>query len=415
MLLVGCISTIGKESKMAGRKSKRKKSLVQLLFPKDVKKLSKRDQQKRKLVILGIEAVCLLVLLVVLFVWSLWSKINTDSGFGGADAGINEDLGDDTLLRLKGYTNIAVFGLDNRGNGKYDQGNSDVIMIASINNKTKEVKLVSVYRDTYLSVGNGKYGKANSAYARGGAKQAVQMLNANLDLNIKEYMCVDWGAVTEAVDALGGVEIEITEQERVIINDLLIEIDRTVGADSPRIKSAGLNNLTGTQATAYARIRKTAGDDFKRSSRQRIVLEAMLNKAKQSDIKTLLDICNAVFDDVSTSLTLSEIIGLARHVKEYSIGSTTGFPFEITTKDLSNAGDSVVPIGLEDDVSMLHAYLFGTENYEPSRTVQAISDAIVQKSGVTEDYKSINVEGFNDTAGQSGTVFKEEESTEKED
>lgn len=382
---------------------------------KKKKKLTKRQQQKRKLVIFGIEVLCLLVLLIVLFVWSLWSKISVDGGFGKEEAGINEDLGDDTLLTLKGYTNVAIFGLDNRGNGNYDSGNSDVIMIASINNQTREVKLVSVYRDTYLSIGDGKYNKANSAYTRGGAKQAVQMLNANLDLNITEYMCVDWGAVVEAVDALGGVEIEITEQERVMINDLIIEIDHYVGTSTSQLKAAGVQNLTGAQATAYARIRKTSGDDFKRSSRQRIVLEAMLNKAKQSDIGTLLDICNEVFDDVSTSLTLSEIIGLASHVKEYTISSTTGFPFEMTTKSLSGSGDTVIPIGLADDVSMLHEYLFGTVDYEPSKTVQAISDAIIQKTGVTESSQSINVDGFNDTAGQAGTVFKEEESTETED
>lgn len=332
---------------------------------------------------------------------------------GDSEAGINEDIGDDTLVTLEGYTNIAIFGLDNRGNGKYDRGNSDVIMIASINNKTKEVRLVSVYRDTYLNVGSGKYNKANSAYARGGAKAAVQMLNTNLDLNIKEYMCVDWNAVVEAVDALGGVEIEITEQERVMINDLIIEIDHFVGSQTSQIKKAGVQNLTGAQATAYARIRKTAGNDFKRTSRQRIVLEAMLNKAKKSDLGTLVDICNAVFDDVSTSLDLTEIIGLARHVKEYTIGSTSGFPFEMTTANLAQTNSTVVPIGLEDDVAMLHKYLFDTEDYQPSKTVQVISQAIMDKTGITEDSKPIDVDGFNDTAGQQGTVFKEE-TTEEE-
>lgn len=378
---------------------------------KKKKKVTKRQEQKRKLIIFGVEVLCLLLLLVALYVWSLWSKINVDD-FNNADAGINEDLGDDTLLTLKGYTNIALFGLDNRSTGDYDSGNSDVIMIASINNQTKEVKLVSVYRDTYMSIGDGKYSKANAAYAKGGPKQAVQMLNANLDLNITEYACVDWAALVEAIDALGGVEIDITEQERVMINDLIIEIDYYVGTDTPTVKKAGVQNLTGAQATAYARIRKTAGNDFKRSSRQRIVLEAMLNKAKESDISTLLKICNAVFDDISTSLTLNEIIGLAQHVSEYTIGSTTGFPFEMTTKQLSGSGDTVVPIGLEDDVSMLHEYLFGTVDYEPSKTVKAISDAIINKTGVTEDYQSIDVEDFNDTAGQSGTVFKDDTETE---
>jgi LCP family protein required for cell wall assembly len=313
---------------------------------------------------------------------------------------------------LEGYTNIAIFGLDNRSQGQYDKGQSDVIMIASINNKTKEVRLVSVYRDTYLNIGDGKYNKANSAYNRGGAKRAVQMLNTNLDLNIKEYACVDWAAVTEAVDALGGVEIEITAQEASQINEYIWEVDQMLGTNSEFISGAGKKLLTGTQATTYARIRKTAGNDFKRTSRQRIVLEAMLNKAKEADIKTLLDICEAVFDDISTSLTLPEILSLVKDVQKYTIGSTSGFPFEMTTGDLSDAGDAVIPIGLEDDVQQLHKYLFETEDYETSKTVQAISDAIISRTGVTEDAPSINVDGFNDTAGQNGTVFKEPE-TEK--
>ena len=378
------------------------------------KKITKRQQQKRKLIIFGVEVLCLLLLLGILYVWSLWSKIDVQSDMEDSEAGINEDLGEETLDMLEGYTNIALFGLDNRGNGNYDRGNSDVIMIASINNKTKEVRIVSVYRDTYLNVGSGKYNKANSAYARGGAKAAVQMLNTNLDLNIKEYMCVDWGAVTEAVDALGGVEVDITEQERQLINEWVVEVDYYVGTNSPKIKEAGLQLLNGAQATTYARLRKTAGNDFKRTSRQRIVLEAMLNKAKQSDIATLAKICEAVFDDVSTSLDLGEIIGLARHVKEYTIGSTSGFPFEMTTANLAQTNSTVVPIGLEDDVAMLHKYLFDTEDYQPSKTVQVISQAIMDKTGITEDSQSINVDEFNDTAGQSGTVFKEEETTEED-
>lgn len=379
---------------------------------KKKKKLTKRQQQKRKLIIFGAEVLCLLLLLGVTYVWSLWSKIDVQSDMGDSEAGINEDIDAETMDTLEGYTNIALFGLDNRGNGLYERGNSDVIMIASINNKTKEVRLVSVYRDTYLNVGSGKYNKANSAYARGGAKAAVQMLNTNLDLNIKEYMCVDWNAVVEAVDALGGVEIEITEQERKMINDLIVEIDYFVGSKTTQVKKAGVQNLTGAQATAYARIRKTSGNDFKRTSRQRIVLEAMLNKAKTSDLGTLIDICNAVFDDVSTSLDLKEIVGLARHVKEYTIGSTSGFPFEMTTANLAQTNSTVVPIGLEDDVAALHKYLFDTEDYQPSLTVKTISDAIVQKTGISEDSKGINVDEFNDTAGQQGTVFKDEETTE---
>ena len=379
------------------------------------KKLNKRQQQKRKLIIVGIEIVCLLLLLGALYLWSLWEKIDIDKGFTNSEAGINEDLDSDVLETLEGYTNIALFGLDNRKAGQYNQGQSDVIMIASINNKTKEVRLLSVYRDTYLSIGNGKYNKANAAYARGGAKQAVQMLNANLDLNITEYVCVDWMAVTEAVDALGGVEIEVTKQEVKYINAGVDEMNAKFGTKSKHISGSGKMTLDGAQATSYARIRKTAGNDFKRASRQRIVLEAMLNKAKAADMGTLLNICNTVFDDISTSLTLDEIIGLAKHVKQYSIGTTSGFPFKMTTDQLSGSGDTVIPIGLEKNVSELHKYLFDTENYEPSKTVKAISNAIIEKTGITENSSSINVDGFNDTAGQTGTDFKDKDGTENND
>lgn len=369
------------------------------------RKINKRQRQKRKLIIFGIEVVCLIVLLGILYVWSVIGKIDINP-FGREDAGINEDLADDTLLNMEGYTNIALFGLDNRESGDYETGHSDTIMIASICNETREVRLVSVYRDTYLRVNsNDSYSKANNAYYKGGPKQAVQMLNANLDLAIQEYVCVDWAALVEAIDALGGIEIEITSQEAELINAYIGEIDEMMGTVSEAVYGEGVKTLTGAQATSYSRIRKTSGDDFKRSSRQRIVIEAMLNKAKTADIPTLLEICNVVFDDISTSLELTEILGLAIHVSEYQIVSTTGFPFEMTTKTISGAGDSVIPIVLEQNVKELHAYLFGKEDYEPSTTVKNISSTIIQKTGINEGASSINTDSYNDTAGQSGTDF----------
>lgn len=373
------------------------------------KRLNRRRQrQKRKLILFAIEIIVLLILLAALYVWGIFEKMDIQE-FENSEAGINEDLSSEALTKLGGYTNVALFGLDNRSSNNYGSGNSDTIMIASIDNETKDVKIVSIYRDTHLSIGNGKYGKANSAYAKGGVKQAVQMLNANLDLDITEYVCVDWAALIEAIDALDGVEIELTKAEIKHLNQYVKDMNYEIGSDRELVSGAGVQKLNGAQATAYARIRYTAGDDFKRSSRQRIVLEAMLNKAKKADIGTLLDICNAIFDDISTSLTLKEILSLAKDVKSYNIASTTGFPFQMTTKSLSTDSSAVVPIGLSNNVSQLHAYLFGTEEYEPSETVQAISDAIINRTGVTEDEASINVDKFNDTAGQTGTDFKVEE------
>lgn len=379
------------------------------------KKVTKRQKQTRKLFMIGVELLCLVVVLGGLYIWKLFSKVDIDPDFTDSEAGVNENLSEETIETLEGYTNIALFGLDNRKVGQSKGGHSDVIMVASINNKTKEVKLVSVYRDTYLSVGNGKYTKANNAYFTGGAKQAVQMLNSNLDLDIKEYVCVDWAAVIQTVDALGGVEIDITKDEVKYLNKYVRDMHKEIGSDKTQIEGPGKQVLNGAQATAYARIRYTSGNDFKRASRQRIILEAMLEKAKKADVGTLLNICNVVFENISTSLELTEILGLAKNVTKYSIASTTGFPFEVTTKILSGSGDTVIPIGLTDDVSKLHEYMFGTENYVPSLTVQAISDTIEDKTGVKQGDSSINVDKFNDTAGQDGTSFKDkEEETEEE-
>ena len=319
------------------------------------------------------------------------------------EAGINSDLDENTLLSLEGYTNIALFGLDNRSSNNYDTGNSDVIMVASINNKTKDIKLVSVYRDTYLSVGNGTYNKSNAAYAHGGAKQAVQMLNSNLDLDIKEYVCVDWAAMVKVIDDLGGLDLEITEGEMNQINKYKHDIDNVTGKSTASVTQYGLVHLDGTQATTYARIRKLAGDDFKRASRQRIVLQAIMEKAKKADFGTLTNICNSVIDDISTSLSITEILSLAKDVASYNIASTTGFPFELTTEHLAGSGDTVIPADLATNVTELHKYMFDDETYALSSTVQTISDAIVYKTGITSESAKINTSDYNETAGATGT------------
>jgi len=368
------------------------------------KALSRREQQKRKKTIIAIEVACLILLLVVVFVWSFVGKIDFNP-FNKEDAGINSDLTSEGLAYLEGYTNVAFFGIDSRSSGNYSGAQSDTIMVASINNETKEVKLISVYRDTYLNTTNDVYGKANSAYAKGGPEAAVQMLNANLDLNITEYVCVDFVALLEVIDALGGVEIDITHHEAELVNSMLFELEDIMGEKYDLIWYGGYQTLNGAQATSYARIRNTEGNDFKRTSRQRIVLEAILNKAKTADMSTLVDICKVAFDDISTSLELNEILDLAKDVKAYTIAATSGFPFEMTTTNVPGSGDTVVPISLENNVSMLYAFFFNAEAYVPSETVQFKSDYIIEVTGIDADASAINTDNYNDTAGQEGTVF----------
>ena len=371
----------------------------------------KKKKKKSKVKVLFTEVIVLLLLLVVLAVYQkTFGQIDFLDDLTDSEAGINDDA---NLLALEGYTNIALFGLDNRSSGDYDSGNSDTIIIASINNETKEVQLVSVYRDTLLSIGNGKYRKANAAYAKGGATQAVAMLNTNLDLDITEYVCVDWVALVEAIDALGGVDIEIASNEITALNECIPEIDWQTGYSTKKITESGLQHLDGTQATAYARIRSTSGDDYLRSSRQRIVLQAMLSAAKEASLSELTTMCTEIFDDISTTLSVTQLIGLAKDVASYEIVSTTGFPYELTTKTLSTTGSTIVPVVLENNVEELHYYLFGEENYVVSDTVKLISDSIIETSGVDEDYENlVDTSLYNETVGADGTADTKEQNKE---
>jgi LCP family protein required for cell wall assembly len=365
-------------------------------------KRRRKKKKNKKIFIILFEILFLAIVLVAAyFVWML-QQIDYED-MNETEAGINDDLDENTLETLEGYTNIALFGLDNRSSGNYDTGNSDVIMVASINNKTKDVKLVSVYRDSYLAVGNGRYAKCNSAYASGGAKQAVQMLNSNLDLDIKEYVCVDWAAMVEVIDDLGGLDLEITQAEMNQINKYKADVDKVTGKATANVTEYGLVHLDGTQATTYARIRKLSGDDFKRASRQRIVLQAILEKAKKADIGTLTSIINSVVDDISTSLSMSEILTLAKSVTSYNITSTTGFPFDLTTMTLSGQGDCVIPVDLSANVAQLHEYMFDESNFVASQTVQTISETIMANTGVTASSATINTDDYNETAGANGT------------
>ena len=237
------------------------------------KPLSRRQKSKIKIAIVIVEVVVLAILLVALFFVRKLQLIERDDDFDGSQVEQNE-LEDDVKETLKGYTTIALIGLDNRTVGTYTYGNADTIIIASINNDTKEVRLVSVYRDTYLQVNaEGKFSKINSAYNnQGGAKGMVDALNRNLDLAIEDYVAVDWYAVAKTVDLLGGVEIELSNAEANIVNELIVENESVTGFHTDRVAKAGLNELDGVQALAYARIRSLKGSDFARTERQRIVI-----------------------------------------------------------------------------------------------------------------------------------------------
>lgn len=333
-----------------------------------------------KILLLIAEILILIVLAVVLFIVIKLSKIERNQ-INPDNIAINEDLSDDTLETLSDYQTIALFGLDNRKNGSLSKGRSDVIMLANINRKTHEVKLVSIYRDTYLDTGNSIYQKCNAAYAKGGPEQAISMLNANLDLAITDYVTVDFNAVVECIDLLGGVDMTITDQEAVLMLGFIQELNKLTGNNATCPSSGGTYTLNGVQATAYSRIRQTAGDDYKRTERQRAVIAAMVEKAQKADLKTINRLIDQVFGDIATSFSSADLIALAADIFQYELGASTGFPFEKATQRYAKEGDVVIPCDLASNVTKLHEFLFGTTDYTPSSTVQRNSNEIINKTG----------------------------------
>lgn len=301
---------------------------------------------------------------------------------------------------MKGYRNIALFGVDSRDKQLDKNTRTDVIMIASINMDTKEVRLVSVYRDTWLNLSDDSYSKANAAYARGGAEQAIGMLNMNLDLDITDFVTVGFDGVIDVVDAIGGVEIDVKEEEIVHLNSyqksmsgrLLFRdenggeaYDATPGVDYIPVEHAGLQTLNGLQATAYCRIRYTSGGDGARTERQRTVLTQIAKKAMTMNPATLNKVVDSVFGEVSTSLDMSEILELLPDIANYKIGETAGFPFSDHVEMAGWVGKAsvVVPIDLTQNVMLLHEFLFDESDYEPTDIVKQCSKKIASDTGIS--------------------------------
>ena len=386
-----------------------KKQRESELSPKEQKRLLKKRRRKRKIILLIIEIIVLLIVLAALYVWQALNKIEKadthKTELTPSDLSINEDeLENGTIEIMKGYEDVALFGVDNYFNGHADSGNSDVIMIASINNDTKEVKLVSVYRDTFLDTDIQKdtspnFHKANRAFALGGAEQSIRMLNASLDLDIEHFITVDFKVVTDVVNMLGGVEIDVDSAELKYINHHIDTTARATGDTPVYLTTTGMQTLNGTQATAYARIRSTAGSDFARAERQREVINEIVKKAKKTDLPTINKIINQVFPEICTNYTNADIIRLAASMFSYELADSTGFPFSKYPARLGGSkGDVVIPADLENNVRALHRYLYNDTAYVPSTTVIHYSDLIRNGYGITVDH------GDNPEAVQGGTI-----------
>lgn len=333
------------------------------------KRLNKDEKPKKKNIFLRIVVILLIILLILVIgafatgSWYLNSELdkinyveNVTRNEVSVDAQVEENL--------SGYRNIALFGLDTREDS-FDDSRSDCIIIVSINNSTKDVKLLSVYRDTYVDVEGHGLTKITHAYAYGGPALALSTLNKNLDLDITEFVTVNFETVRTIVNEIGGVTITVTDAEATRI---------------PNISSGGTYNLNGEQALAYARIRKI-DTDYKRTERMRTVLSAIFTKVKGLSISSINSLLDTMLPHVSTNIPKDEITKLIPDILSYNITYSEGWPYE--TRGWSSDLWYGIPVTLESNVKELHETLFDEKDYVPTQTVQDISDRIINKTGYT--------------------------------
>ena len=381
------------------------------------KKMAK-PRSKTKKILFAVEIIVLLLFIGGLYVYgqlnSRLDKLEKPKTENAQPIEVNQEVQDSINAeesKLTGYTTYALFGIDHRDKSATGGMNSDTMIIASVNNDTKDVKLASVYRDTLLNVYDDTYSKANAAYAKS-PEAAVNMLNRNMDLNITDYATVNFSALTEIVDALDGLDIDMSYAEIVHMNSYCEETSKETGKPYEPIelperpedieKIDYRFHLNGVQVTSYCRIRYTASLDMGRTERQRKVIQLIVQKAKKAGLPTIFKVMDAVFPMVSTSMDKTEILQLLPTVIGYSLNETTGFPSSIKFSNVK--GSVIVPTkegtseaDLVSNVIALHKFLYGDEAYTPSSTVQEISAKIAERlSGQElEDTQNVTPENEN--------------------
>lgn len=342
-----------------------------------------KDKKKKKIGVFGkIVIVLLLILALIIGTMYFFVKGKLDKlqnvHIPEEDLGITETV----AQKLTGYRNIAIFGVDSRSDD-YGVGNrSDCIIIASINNDTGEIKLISVYRDTYVNIDGHGLDKITHAYSYGEAPLAISTLNKNLDLNIKEFVTVNFDSVAEAVDQLGGVELTITADEIKYINAYIDETSRVTGKKSTHITAPGTYTVDGVQAVAYSRIRYTNGGDYKRAERMRTVIEAMFAKLKTRSLAQINSFADKILPHVYTNISAGDLLSMVPSMTKYKVTESIGWPYETRGKTMDRWYG--IPVTLESNVTRLHQEAFGETEYTPSETVKSISQSIVKKTGYTK-------------------------------
>lgn len=352
------------------------------------KKKNDKKGGNKKIAIAVVIIIVIILGIIAGFIYNKVSKVNF----------VKIDEGNLAIENKTGYRNIALLGVDTRDMNSLDGSRSDAIIIVSINEQSKDVNLISVYRDSYIDVQGHGLTKVTHAYAYGGPELALNTLNRNLDLDISEFVTVNFEIVADVVDLVGGIDIDIDKSELSQMNKYIEDTSKNVGRKANKITSAGKQHLDGIQAVTYARIRKTAGGDYKRTERMRTVLTEVFEKAKKMDAGKLNELANKVLPQVQTNIGLSEVISLIPTISSINISDSIGWPYEV--KGITLDRWYGVPTTLEANVVKLHRDLFGQKDYTASDTVKTISQSIINKTG----YKTTSLDITNDNSNTNNTT-----------
>ena len=345
-----------------------------------------RDKKKKKYKFRPLKLVrsVLILLLAVLLAFTglfygltgNFDKIDTDKDVFAIDSNVEDEL--------SGYRNIAILGSDARSDEGYDGSRTDAIIVMSIKKSTGDIRLISVMRDSYLQMeymdGTQILDKVTHANHWKDAANVCASLNQSLDLNIDEFVMFNWKAVADAVDCLGGIEINVRKNEMGDMNIWGNETARNVGREYHRIEKSGRQTLDGVQATTYCRIRKNSGGDAGRSRRYKQVVAATMKKAMLQPWK-LGELSDTVFPQIRTNMSRTAMYTAVLSAPRYSFGKSVSWPRDYWSGNLGGI-DYVVPQTLESNVKWLHEKAFEQENYRISDTCAQISESISADTGV---------------------------------
>ena len=330
--------------------------------------------------------VIIAVFLVILFGLSCYAAFQQYLGYIAKEVKDDEVIQENELscVDMKGYVNIVLLGVDSRSMEKdaLKAANTDAIIVVSMNERNKDVNVVSVFRDTYLRMGDtSTYEKINAAYYFGGAQMAMKSLNQAMDLNIKKYVLFNFKMVADLVDAVGGIKVDVKEREIDELNKYTKETAKHIGQKKyKKVKKPGKQKLEGVQAVSYGRIRKGVGDDFRRTSRMRTVIKKVTKKLKKKNLWQLKRIMETCLDDCKTNLSQNDMIGFAQRMSKVNFNKSVGYPYTVKTGML-NGRSYVFPGNLEESARRLHKEFYGDEEYEPSDTLLEISNYIISQVG----------------------------------